>query len=423
MSSTSRTTAAAEWRSYWPLTLAAMIGYSTIGLQSYGISPFVSHLEQEFGWSRAEVMIGVSISNAMGILLNIIIGMIVDRFGSRRVALLGLFVKTGSFALLGTATGALLNWALLWAVLAVGVVLVQSTVWTRALARRFDRSRGMAFAVALSGTPVAALILPVLSTSLIAEYGWRLAFAGVGAIWLAVTLPVVFFLFREGDRGAIGAARKEDPAAAPQKQSPADLPGLRFREGVRTKAFVCLAVSFGCFSFYSMTVSTNLVPLLTENGVTAMEAAGIASVMGLVGIVARLSVGFLLDHFPGHIIGTCTLLLPVIGAAIFLMDDPGVILLSVAVGTFGAAIGAEMDVALYLATRHFGLRNFGALFNAIITFGALNAAIGPFIGGWLHDLSGTYDPLLVAIMVIMTIGSLMMAIMGRPKQAWSHAHA
>ena len=141
-----------------------------------------------------------------------------------------------------------------------------------------------------------------------------------------------------------------------------------------------------------------------------------ASVMGLVGIAARLSVGFLLDHFPGHIIGTCTLLLPGIGAAIFLMQDPGPILLSIA---FGAAIGAEMDVALYLATRRFGLKNFGTLFNAVITFGALNAAIGPFVGGWLHDLSGSYDPLLVAIMVIMTIGSLMMAIMGRPKQNWA----
>lgn len=108
-----RRAGAAEWRAHWTLPFAALIGYSTIGLQSYGIGPFVPHLEQAFGWSRAEVMIGVSLSNAVGVFLNILIGMIVDRFGPRRVALTGLLVKTGSFALLATATGSLLNWSLL----------------------------------------------------------------------------------------------------------------------------------------------------------------------------------------------------------------------------------------------------------------------------------------------------------------------
>lgn len=410
MHSGERKAAGTEWRNYWPLALSALIGYSAIGLQSYGLSPFVSSLEQEFGWTRSQVMIGVSISNAVGIFLNIIIGMIVDRFGSRRVALTGLVVQTGSFALLGTATGALLNWSLLWVLLAVGVVLVQSTVWTRALARRFDHARGMAFAVALSGTPIAAMILPVLSTWLIGEYGWRGGFIGVGAIWLAVSFPVVFLFFREGPR------RRD---AAVTQGEPADVPGLTFRDGIRTRAFFRLLISFGCFSFYSMTIATNIVPLLAETGVGTIEAARIAAVMGVMGIFARLSVGFLLDHFPGHIIGTGTLLMPVLGCAILLTGDPGVILLSIAVATFGAAIGAEMDVALYLATRHFGLKAFAALFSAIITFGALNAAIGPYAGGRLHDLSGNYDTLLVTIMVVMSIGALAMATLGPAPRAWA----
>jgi MFS family permease len=396
--------AAAEWRSHWPLALAALVGYSTIGLQSYGISPFVASLEREFGWSRSDVMIGVSVSNAAGILLNIVIGLIVDRFGSRRVALAGLVVKAGSFALLATATGLLFNWIVLWLVLAVGVVLVQSTVWMRALAKVFDRSRGFAFAFALSGTSLMAIFLPTYATWLIQSYGWRMGFVGVGASWLAVTLPVVFLFFRE-DRGQQHAA---ELAAAP-----AALPGLGFRDGLRTRAFWLLALSFGCFSFFSMTVATNLVPLIAETGVSAMEAAGIASVMGLVGIVVRLSVGALLDRFAGNVIGAITLMMPVIGAAILLLDSPGPLLLSLAVGAFGAAVGAEMDVALYLATRHFGLRAFASLFNAVITCGALMAAIGPFVGGKLHDLTGNYDALLMVIVAIMSLGALAMALIGR----------
>ena len=400
--------AGAEWRAHWPLALAALVGYSTIGLQSYGISPFVASLEKAFGWTRSDVMIGVSVSNFAGIFLNIVIGMIVDRFGSRRVALAGLVVKTVSFALLATATGALLNWTFLWLILAVGVVLVQSTVWMRALAKHFDHSRGLAFAVALSGTSIMAIFLPTYATWLIQTYGWQMGFVGVAASWLVVTFPIVFLFFRE-DRTATAVLAAEF-GAAPAK--PAELPGLTFAEGLRTRAFWLLVVSFGCFSFFSMTVATNLLPLLTETGLPPMEAAGIASIMGLVGIAVRLSVGFLLDRLPGNIIGTFTLLMPVLGASILLLDAPGAFLLSIAVAAFGAAIGAEMDVALYLATRHFGLKAFASLFNAVITFGAVMAAIGPFVGGKLHDLTGNYDALLATIVVIMTIGALSMALIG-----------
>jgi len=405
-------TAAGEWRAYWPLTLAALIGYSTIGLQSYGIGPFVPHLEKAFGWSRTDVMIGLSMSNAVGVFLNVLIGMIVDRFGPRRVGLAGLVVKTGSFALMATATGTLLNWSVLWVILAFGVVLVQSTVWTSAVAAKFDHSRGLAMAVALSGTPITAAICPVLATWLIESYGWRAGFVGVAAAWLAVTFPVVFLFFKDGQ-----SATREPHAA-----SKAPAPGLTLREGLRTAAFYRLLVSFGTFSFYSMTMSANLVPLLGETGVTPMQAAGIASVMGIVGIVARLTVGFLLDRFAGGMIGAMTQFLPVIGCAILLLDDPGVLLLTLAVATFGIATGAEIDVALYLATRHFGLRSFAALFGGVITFGAVNAAIGPYVAGWLHDRSGNYDMLLAMIMAAMAIGALAMATMGKPQREWVRGH-
>lgn len=419
-----RKTAAAEWRSYWPLTLAAMVGYSTIGLQSYGFGPFVTHVEKAFGWSRADAMLGLSISNFVGVFLNIAIGLVVDRIGPRRVGLTGLVVKTGAFALLATATGSLMNWSLLWALVAIGVVLVQSTVWTSAVAAKFDASRGLAMAVVLSGTPITAMVCPVLATWLIEAYGWRAGFAGVAGFWLLATFPVVFFLFRDTRHGtpledAAGEADQAMMAGGPRHIP--EISGLNFREGIRTRAFVCLLISFGTFSFYNMAITTNLVPLLAETGVSAMEAAGIASIMGMVGIVARLSVGFLLDRMPGGLIGAITQLLPVLACGLLLLDIPGVVVLIVAVALFGAATGAEVDVALYLGTRHFGLKSFAALFGAVITFGAVNAAIGPYVGGWLHDLSGSYDTLLMVIMVMMTIGAMAMAVIGRPPAAFASA--
>ncbi|HEY0959651.1 MAG TPA: MFS transporter, partial [Novosphingobium sp.] len=305
-------------------------------------------------------------------------------------------------------------WSLLWVVLAVGVVLVQSTVWTSAVAARFDKSRGMAFAVTLSGGPITAALAPLLATWLIADYGWRTAFFGVGAAWLAVTLPVSLLFFRDG------RSRSKQQAQAVEPLPEHD--GLTFREGLKTRGFNRLLIGFGAFSFYNMAMAANLVPLLGEAGASPLQAARIASIMGIVGIVARLSVGFLLDRFSGSAIGAVTQFLPVIGCAILLMHEPSMLLLGIAVATFGLATGAEMDTALYLATRHFGLKAFAALFSAVITFGAVNAAISPYVSGWMHDLWGSYDPLLIAVMILMSIGALAMATIGHPPQRFAGGH-
>src|SRR5262245_6563520 len=102
--------AMAEWRRYGIVPVAAGIGYSTMAIQTYGVGPFVASLEQDFGWSRAQVMVGLTISNTIGVLLNFAVGVLADRIGPRRVALAGIAVKTGAIALLATATGTVLNW-------------------------------------------------------------------------------------------------------------------------------------------------------------------------------------------------------------------------------------------------------------------------------------------------------------------------
>ena len=396
-----------EWRAYWPLTLAAMVGYSTIGLQSYALGPFVTHLEIEFGWTRAEVMTGLSVSSLAGVFLNIASGMIADRIGPRPVGLTGIAIKTGAFALLATATGSILNWSLLWFAIALGVVMLQASIWTSAVAARFDKSRGLAMAAALTGAPLAATVLPLLATVLINSFGWRAGFVGVGACWFLITFPVVFLLFKDGRK-----ARKGGRIPASQK---VEVGGVTFTQGVRSRAFWCLLISFGAFSFYAMTISANLVPLLTDKGVTAIEAAAIASLMGIAGIVGRLSVGALLDRLSGPAIGAVTQLLPVGGCALLLLDQPGIGSLALASTAFGIATGAEVDVSLYLASRHFGLRSFASLFGAIITFGAMGGTVGPYLGGWFHDKWGNYDGVLIVIMVTMTLGSIAIASIGHPK--------
>ena len=153
--------AATEWRRFWFLPLAAALGYATSVIHVYALGPFIGPLTQEFGWSRAQISAGLTISALVSAAACIPVGMLVDRVGPRRVGLVGVLAMTAAFALLSTATGQFANWLLLWAVIAVGTFWVQATVWTSAVASRFERSRGLAFAITLSGASIAATVFPL----------------------------------------------------------------------------------------------------------------------------------------------------------------------------------------------------------------------------------------------------------------------
>jgi len=400
-----------------------MVGYSTMAIQTYGVGPFITSLEGEFGWTRAQIMIGLTISNGLGVMFNFLVGVLADRIGSRRVGLAGVVVKTGAIMLLATVGSAVLNWWLLWVLVGIGAVLAQANVWASAVASRFDRGRGFAIAVALSGSSLCAAIIPIVATWLIGEVGWRLAFVGLGLGWLVVAFPVVFLLFHGRQDEQRAAAAREDPArrepSAGSAALGAELPGAGISEGLRKPAFWQLLIASFAYAFYTMAVAPNLVPLLGEKGTGVTAAAEIAALVGIVGIISRLSAGFLLDYMPAKLLGTIVFLVPVLGAALMLGEEPGILVLSLGVICFGITIGAEYDVVFYLVSRHFGLRSFASLMGGMLTAGALGGAVAPAVSGHMHDVFGGYDELLMLLMAMMAMGALAIATMGRPPDAFA----
>lgn len=400
-----------EWRDYGLVPVGAAVGYSTATLATYALGPFVGPLELEFGWSRAEIMIGLTIMNVVGVLLNLPIGLLADRAGARLVGMTGMLVVTGAIVVLATTTGSVVHWSLLWILVAIGAALAQANVWVSGVATRFDKSRGLAIAVALSGGSMCGAITPLLATSAIGLYGWRTALVGTAAIWLAAAFPLVFLLYRVGSHRA---RAKEGP---PQRAmaAPPITSGVTLAQGLRMPAFWRLAMGCFAFAFYTLAITPNLVPLLMEKGASAMTAAQIASLAGIAGIIARISTGFLLDRFSANLLGAIVFLLPVGGCAAMLLPDPGYLVLALAVASFGATIGAEYDVVMYLTSRHFGLVRFAALMGGLLTAGALGGAIAPVAAGWMHDRFGGYEELLVLLMMLMAVAAILIASMGRPR--------
>ncbi|WP_232079660.1 MFS transporter [Mycolicibacterium parafortuitum] len=414
-------TAITEWRRYGPVPVAAGLGYSMGVIHVYSLGAFMAPLQETFGWSRAETSAGLTIVGMAAAVAALPIGLAVDRLGPRRVGLTGVVLMAATFALLGTATGSMTNWILLWSLLAFAAFWVQTTVWTSAVATRFESSRGLAFAVTLSGGSLAAAVFPPLATLLIGEWGWRGAFFSLGTLWGALVLIAVLFFFRgaQDDKEALKPAAQELPAPAPRApETQADLPGLTLGEGLRSPTFYKLLIAAGLFAFTTLGIVVHLVPILRDAGADPLAAAGTAALVGVFSIAGRLGVGLLLDRFPGRIVGACAYLVPILGCAALLIDGSSPVSQTVAAALFGLTLGAEVDVIAYLASRYFGLRNFGGLFGGLVAALSLGTAFGPLAAGATADHFGGYTNFLVLTMVLMALSSLALASL-RAAPVWS----
>lgn len=400
--------AGTEWRRYWFLPFTAALGYSTAVLHTYAIGSFMAPLQDEFGWSRAQLSIGITIAGLVGAAFSVPIGLLVDRLGPRIIGLIGVLLMTVAFGMLGTATGSISNWLLLWFGIAFANIWVQVTVWTSAVATRFETSRGLAFAVTLCGASVAATIFPLLATWLIGAYGWRTAFPAMGAIWAALVFPLMLLFFR----GARDTGRKER-AAAPVDTTV--IAGMSVAEGLRLPAFYKLLLASGLFTFTAIGIIVHFVPILTDRGADPLAAAGIASLVGIFSVIGRLGTGLLLDRLPANWVGAAVFLLPIAACALLLLDGANPLSQGIAAAIFGLTVGAEVDVIAYLVSRHFGLKNFGVFSGAMIGALTLGVALGPLGAGTAFDLYGSYAHFLMLTMGFMAISSVALASMGRPR--------
>lgn len=409
---TTSKTGSAEWRSYFMVPIAAALGYSTSVIHIYGLGPYFEPIQSELGWSRAQITIGLTIQTLISALFCVPIGAFVDRVGPRRIGLIGVLATSGAFALLSTATGSNGNWYFLWAVLALGTLPAQATVWTSAVASRFEVSRGLALAVTLCGASIGAAVFPPLATWLIKTHGWRTALLIEGATWAAITFPTLLLFFRgaHDDRGGPSAAR----AIAPPQ-----LAGMSLRDGLRSSVFLRLFIASALFTFTLIALVVHFVPILKDRGADPMAAAGVAALVGLFSIAGRLGTGVLLDRFRASYVGAGAFMLPIVACALLLFWGQSSGAQSAAAAIIGLTLGSEVDVIVYLTTRHFGLKNFGALYGGLLTALSIGTAAGPLAAAAIYDAKGSYE--LFLWITTFTMGASALALGSLPRPAFAPA--
>jgi MFS family permease len=373
----------------WRVVLAAycgvMVSFGSLLIFTFGI--FLKPLGAEFGWSREAISAAFGIAALTVALCSPLLGHLLDRYGPRRLIVPCMAVFGLAFASLALLTPHLPR---LYATFVVMGVVGNGTTqmgYSRAVATWFDRRRGLALALVMAGVGTGAIVFPPLAQRLIEAYGWRAAYASLGALVLVLGIPLTAIFVRE--RPHAGASVEGGAPAA--KRS-----GLTMRQGLSSRAFWIIAAALFLGSMSVNGAIAHLSPLLTDRGVTASTAALVASTLGLASFCGRLLTGLLLDRFPGPRVGLCLLLTTALG--IVLLAHAHSALAGFAAATLiGAGLGAEADITPYLLTRYFGLRSFSTLYGFTWTAYAIAGAIGPVVLGRAFDATGSYAVLLTLL--------------------------
>jgi MFS family permease len=403
-----------EIRRGWPLIVASGVGVicSSIVLPFYTIGALVKPLTAEFGWARADVQLGILFSSGLGALTAPLVGWLSDRYGPRALVLPGLVGLALGFFVAASMNGGLWMFFLAYGCMAILGAGTTPVTWTRAIATSFERQRGLALGLTLTGTGICAMLAPVYAVWLVESFGWRAAYVGIGLLPLLLAGPVVWTWFRPR---SFAAAAGSPAGAAPPVAAAAPAWGLTLGEAARGRRFWILCVSIFAIYLAVSGISPNLIAALTDKGFTAASAATVQGVYGFAIIVGRLVVGWLVDRYWAPGVALVSLSLPAIGCLI-LTGSPDFRMAALAALLIGFAAGAELDLMAFFAARYFGLRHYAKIYAILYAILAVAGGLAPMLFARVFDVTSSYEISFLIAAGLFVFGATILPALGRYPQ-------
>lgn len=386
-------------RSPWWVVVAAVLG-TLVGngpLLQFSFAVFVKPLAQALATDRATISSAILVGFVVTGLTTPFTGRLVDRYGVRAVVLPGIVLFALSIAALGVVPQTPLQFILMYGVAGVFAAAQSPLPYAKAVAGAFERHRGIALGLSMSGVGLGAALLPHLANALIAAYGWRTAFIGLGATVLLVAFPPAYLLLRE------------PVPAASLAQRPA--PGMSARQAFRTKQFWCLALVFFAVVMACGGTIAHITAILTDRGVSPQLATSAISAAGIALVVGRLLAGFLLDRIFGPYVALFFILMPLIGIMLLYAPAHPAIYL-IATVCIGLGLGAEVDLIAFFISRYLGIRAFGEIYGYLFAVFMFGSGLGPFLMGLSYSRTGTYGPTLIGLAVGLMLASAAVMLLG-----------
>ena len=385
-----------EFSRHWLLVLvcAAGIGVGVSALPFYTQGLFIEAWIADFGWTRAQASLGILGSTLALAAVLPFIGSIVDRYGLVTPVMISLLGLSAAYVLLGLFVQSIATFVILAMLQAILGSASSPLAYTRAINTVFNKQRGLALGVALSGAGVAATFGPTLISNAIDAFGWRGAYFAMALFTLVVGAVIVIVLSRLN-----GAKTPEniDTEAASKD----------FKIAKASRTYWTIMAAIFCLSLGLGGLMIHFVPILLDLGLPTSAAVKIAGVIGIAVVLGRLLVGFAVDR----------IFAPWVAIAILFTCICGVLALALLGSTvavpaafvIGFSVGAEVDLIGYLVARYFGIQAYGQIYGRQYSAFLIATGLSPVILGAVRDVTGTYTASLFIAAAFMIVSAALFA--------------
>lgn len=416
----------------WWIVLAGTGVMTLMGAFSYyGMGVFFTSIQEDLGWSAAVLGAALSLARIEGGVLAPVVGVMIDRFGPRRLMLLGVFMTGTGFVLLSRTTSVAYFYVVFILLVQGGLSAGMGNAPTAAVVQWFNARRATAMGVMQLGISIGGIFARPLA-ELIAAFGWRTALVTAGVtVWL-VGLPLAFVVrHRPEDHGYLpdganppaASATSEGDSLSPSSSDlgPNDSSGeveVEFspRQAVRTLAFWSIALMFSARHFVTGSVALFLIPLLQERGLSLTDAATILTLMAFIGMPGRVGFAWLGDRIDKRmVIGFC-----------FVFQSAGIILFTIIGGSLGTIFFLVLYSPTYsgvlplipaLQADYFGRKRFATIRGMMAPVGTVSLVSGPIVMTAIRDFSGSYEASFAALGFANLLALAFVAIIRPPRGA------
>jgi len=396
------------WVIVFTAGIGLLLGYAPVFVYSFSV--FIKSLAQDFHTSRTSISFAFTLANVMQSVGAPLIGRLVDRFGAHKVivpsnVIFGLVII--SFKYFSTSLWQLYAFFIVIGLIGTGTAPVPYGI---VVSRWFDRRRGLALGLMMMGLSSGAILMPPIAQRLIVLFGWRTAYAIVGFVVLAISVPVVGIFLKDSPE-KMGLQPDGEPDLNTGSTERKNEQGVNWSVARREPTFWFLAGAFFLLGASVHACVIHLVPMLTDRGISVERAAFASSLLGVALLIGRVFTGYFLDRFFGPHVAMLLFSGVAVGISLFLTGAGGSLPL-LAVFLVGLGMGAEADIIAYLTSRYFGLRSFGEIYGYLFATFTLAGALGPVLMGVGFDHLGSYRAPLLFFLAATLVATALLSRLG-----------
>jgi sugar phosphate permease len=389
----------------WPIagTTFLALGVS-IGAAQFAFGVFIIPLEEEFGWSRTQINISLTLAAFMGV-LSPFAGRLMDKHGARPIMAVSLILMIAGFFLRSVMTE-LWQFYAFSALIFIGTPGASMLPVGRLVGLWFATTRGRMMGLVSSGNNFGGMIAVPLITAVIVFGGWRWGFATTGFLLIGILVLVLFVIRDKPEDVEREVGKRWMPGGDAGKAARAALQGFTTHQAVRTRAFWALSIGMALQQFARTSVATQFFPHLEQVGFSATQAAIGLMILAFFAIASKILFGTVSEWITARWAYVIVVALQITGLAIIMIPGGG-LPTWFGLTVFGLGMGGVGALGPLAVTEMFGLKNFGAIIGLTRPAMVLPTIAGPLMAGVIFDTRGSYD-----LAFVITLGLLTIALAG-----------